>query len=179
MVLVPILHSSGDTEMESWKAIPSSPKYEVSDMGRVRHGHHLLHIRKRKTGYLLTTLGSKRSTAYIHRLVAEAFIGPVPEGKEVNHKNLDKADNRPENLEYVTHQQNQRHAMDNGALKPPSNSSKCKGEKQWCSKLSVIDVVSIRILAKCKMRKTALARMYGVNVRQIFKIINREQWSHI
>ena len=165
--------------MEVWKAIPSSPKYEVSDIGRVRHGHRLLHIRKRKTGYLLTTLGSQRSTAYIHRLVAEAFIGPVPEGKEVNHKNLNKADNRPENLEYVTRKQNIHHAMAAGVMKFPPNESKAKGEKQGCSKLSESDVIIIRILAKAGVKKTVLARMHGVHVRQIFKIIDREQWRHI
>ena len=48
----------------------------------------------------------------VHRLVWEAFNGPIPGRLEINHKNLDRADNRLENLEMVTHQQNVQHAID-------------------------------------------------------------------
>ena len=46
----------------------------------------------------------------IHRAVWEAFNGPIPGRLEVNHKNLDRSDNRLENLELLTHQENVRHA---------------------------------------------------------------------
>ncbi len=42
----------------------------------------------------------------VHALVAEAFIGPRPEGMEIRHLNGDPADNRPENLEYGTRSEN-------------------------------------------------------------------------
>ena len=48
----------------------------------------------------------------VHRCIWEAFNGPIPGRLEVNHKNLDRADNRLENLELVTHQQNIQHAID-------------------------------------------------------------------
>lgn len=48
----------------------------------------------------------------VHRLMWEAFNGPIPGRLEINHKNLDRADNRLENLELVTHQQNIQHAID-------------------------------------------------------------------
>lgn len=48
----------------------------------------------------------------IHRLVWEAFNGPIFGRLEINHKNLDRADNRLENLELVTHQQNAQHFID-------------------------------------------------------------------
>lgn len=46
----------------------------------------------------------------VHRLVWEAFKGPIPDRLEVNHKNLDRSDNRLENLELLTHRENVNHA---------------------------------------------------------------------
>ena len=48
----------------------------------------------------------------IHRAVWETFVGPIPERMHINHKNLDRADNRLENLEVVTPKQNSQHAAD-------------------------------------------------------------------
>ena len=46
----------------------------------------------------------------VHRAMWEAFIGPIEGRLEINHKNLDRQDNRLENLEVVTHQENVQHA---------------------------------------------------------------------
>lgn len=61
-------------------------------------------------------LGYRRIVAYyhqllVHRLVCEAFNGPAPSSKhQVNHKNGIKDDNRPSNLEWVTHKENGVHS---------------------------------------------------------------------
>ena len=42
----------------------------------------------------------------MHRLVLAAFVGPLPEGKEVCHNNGNPGDNRLENLRYGTKSEN-------------------------------------------------------------------------
>lgn len=44
----------------------------------------------------------------VHRLVYEAFVGPIPEGMFVCHNNGDPLDNRPDNLRVDTHEGNMR-----------------------------------------------------------------------
>ncbi len=99
---------------EEWKTIPSYPKYEVSNRGRVRP--KVPQCRKAHDdgkGYLQLRLCDENGvtrTVKAHRLVAEAFLGPA-EGRQVNHRNGKRADNRLANLEYVDGQkENMRHA---------------------------------------------------------------------
>ena len=57
----------------------------------------------RGNGYLY--LQYRGVTYSVHRLICEAFHG-LPAGREVDHINHDRADNRPCNLRWVTHTTN-------------------------------------------------------------------------
>jgi hypothetical protein len=48
----------------------------------------------------------------VHRVMWEAFNGRIECRLEINHKDLDRTNNRLNNLELVTHQQNIQHAID-------------------------------------------------------------------
>jgi HNH endonuclease len=60
-------------------------------------------------GYLRVKMNNKNYS--IHGLVAELIIGKRPENMVVNHKDGNKTNNRPSNLEYVTIAENIKHAV--------------------------------------------------------------------
>lgn len=120
--------------MENWKPVVGYEGfYEVSDHGRIRTVEHIasssirnggkrtvpshmLKQHKKRTGYLMVDLckEGKIRTVSVHRIVADAFLGAEPQ-LQVNHKNLNKTDNRVSNLEWVTAKENTAHQRSNGA----------------------------------------------------------------
>jgi hypothetical protein len=113
---------------ESWKPVQTHGGkwvgiYEVSDAGRVRvdplcrrqgsEPGRVLFQGSDDKGYPQVGLCMNYActTVKVHRLVAEAFLGARPAGRQVNHKNGDKTDNYVQNLEYVTNQENVDHAI--------------------------------------------------------------------
>ncbi len=76
----------------------------------------------KKRGYIYVSVqqDGKRKNFQLHQLVATHFI-ENPENKRcVNHKNGIKIDNHYSNLEWVTHGENIRHAIDNKLMIPLS-----------------------------------------------------------
>ena len=113
---------------EHWKPIKEWEElYEVSDIGNVKRlersytdslGRNITLPEKilsvhfnNKTRYQRVNLSAngKTTTRDVHRLVAEAFI-PNPDNlPEVNHKDENHLNNQADNLEWVTHIQNEHH----------------------------------------------------------------------
>lgn len=108
-------------KIEIWKDIKDyEGLYQVSNTGKVKSLDRIVKDTTRErvqhlkgkvlketdngTGYKLVFLnkGRKRKNKYVHRLVAEAFLPNPEQLKEVNHKNLNKADNSINNLEWVS-----------------------------------------------------------------------------
>lgn len=101
--------------------------YAVSNLARVRRqlpgrrtypGKVLTQI-KLAIGYysVCPVINGKNKTTLVHHLVARAFLGKCPIGKEVNHKDGNKLNNVPSNLEYVTHKENSYHALNSGLIR--------------------------------------------------------------
>jgi hypothetical protein len=104
--------------MEVLKAIPGHPLYRAGEDGRIYSlwTDKFLTPVKTPNGYLqvVLTTGRKQCRLGVHRLIAMTFHGTPSDGMVVNHKNGNPADNRADNLEWVTPSQNVQHAYDTG-----------------------------------------------------------------
>lgn len=85
-------------------------KYEISDRGRVRNSttERVLKLAPFSNCYLGVNLGQGKRHL-VHRLVAKAFVPGYVEGLDVNHKDGDRANNVPTNLEWCTRSENIAH----------------------------------------------------------------------
>lgn len=116
---------------EMWRPIVGyEGYYEVSSHGRIRSLARTV-VRKNgvtqqvseklmstplTNGYPSTSLtkGGKRRTVLVHIVMAEAFLGPRPEGQVVRHDDDVKTNNVLSNLLYGTEGQNRHDAVRNG-----------------------------------------------------------------
>lgn len=93
--------------------VVNQPRFEVSDLGRVRLVSTGAIVRTHKSkGYLKVSL--KGCVSSVHRLVAMAFCPGYSSELHVNHINAIKIDNRAVNLEWVTVRENVMHAYKTG-----------------------------------------------------------------
>lgn len=176
---------------ERWLPVPTHPAYEVSDHGRVRRindrrknpralspdrSYPTAQRNRTRPPYLRVALsvdGKKRKYC-VHRLVAAAFIGPCPEGHQVNHKDGDKSHNRPENLEYVTLLENMRHATH--VLKRQMGQ---RGSDHYSAILTDADVIQIRHLRAGGMKLQQIAERFNTIKQNISMICTGKQWKHL
>lgn len=106
------------------KAIPSLTGYGASKDGTIwscrnRNNWRPMSLSSDKDGYKLLIVRTKKKgfSRKIHRLIIETFVGKIPKGLEINHKDGDKTNNNLYNLETVTHIENMRHAYKMGLIK--------------------------------------------------------------
>jgi len=71
---------------EEWKEHPDCPEYQVSTHGRFRNSYGIISQQcKMRNGSFYKTVGFQNSHKYIHKLVWETWVGPVPEGMDIMH----------------------------------------------------------------------------------------------
>jgi len=172
-------YSSG----EIWKIIDGFSDYAVSNFGRIKSfkkdkvtGKIIKPIKFGCNYFYVNLYNNKRSKSKrIHRLVLENF-NPVKNMSklQVNHKNGIKADNRLENLEWVTGSENQKHAFDLGLISP------IRGEKSNLSKLTGEKVKLIKKdLEKGILTQKKIGEKFGVCRSTISAIKNKRSWFYI
>lgn len=89
----------------------------IDSRGRLREGR-IMPLRESSDGYYNLKLckNGGYKTVAVHRVIAETFIEYPKDGKkyEVNHIDMDRKNNRLDNLEYLTHAENVKHSSTKG-----------------------------------------------------------------
>lgn len=117
--------------------------YQVSNLGRVKSlkfgKEKILKICIGSNGYLLVSLckNGKINTFSIHRLVADTFL-QKPRGWDivVDHINNDRLDNRLNNIQWITHRENNSKDRKPGTSKYTGVYSE-KNRSKWRSRITI------------------------------------------
>ena len=172
-----------------WKVVPSWPKFEVSNIGGIRHTNgksKYTNISKQGYVVLQTKLDGKIKTLKLHRLIAETFLKPPSEDLTllcskthwgvvcVNHIDGNKLNNNVNNLEWCTQEYNNRHANISNLV--PA----LKGSLNGRSKLDENTVHEICLLFQnTNMKTQEVADRFNISLSQVQKIRCGIAWKHI
>jgi len=134
--------------VEIWKRISYAPSYEISNLGNIKNSkrNKLItinyerlkkHNKRARPGL---SHNGKNKGYYLHRIVAEHFIGNPNNLPEVNHIDGDFYNNKSENLEWISKIDNMKHASENKLMKRYTRKviliNKITGEKQIFESIS-------------------------------------------
>ena len=97
-------------------------KYHITKCGKVwaESVNRYLIPQSNGTGYFqckLRDVNGRRKAFYVHRLVAMHYLDNPEELTDVNHKDGDKSNNGIDNLEWLSHSDNLKHAYKLGLLR--------------------------------------------------------------
>lgn len=161
---------------EVWKAVDGFGGYfEASNLGRIRRSStgHVYKTSKCRGGYcdLNTWYQGRRIHIRVHRFVALAFHKRVGEADSVNHIDGNKENNKPDNLEWVTIQENNQHAFDIGL-------KNCRHQRSLNDE-QVREILSVYIKGSVDFGCSALSKKYGVSVATINRIVNGKLYKEV
>ncbi len=156
---------------EQWRPILKFPNYEVSNLGNFRNAktHRLLTIHQNiKTGrrFICPSINGKQTTVVTTPLVVAAWIGPRPEGLQIDHIDGNKANERIDNLEYVTQQENIQRSFRNGQHgEYPYN----QGSHRF---LTEVDYAEVKAMWKAGLSQVKIGKKLGINNATVSKILS-------
>lgn len=171
---------------EIWKPIPRfNNLVEASNLGRIRTVDRvvksrggtrvvkgrLVKFRTHPWGYYWCEfmVEAKGYWDFVHRLVAEAFIGPCPNKYYVLHGDNNPKNNAITNLRYGTPSENSADKLIHG--------TQPLGESVYCSKFKEVQIVDIRNRRVAGELLKDIARDFGVSEVYIHHICTGEKWA--
>jgi hypothetical protein len=162
--------------VENWVKVPGYEDfYEISNHGRfaklLPDGRQIRKLNS-KTPYLSVSVkslnGEPQKSLYIHRLVAQVFIGPRPDGLVIRHLDGNRYNNMATNLAYGSVEQNYDDTKKHKTHWHENNGRAVLSER--C-------VDAIRYLQENGLvRQTALAKAFKVSDSTISAIIKGRNW---
>lgn len=166
-------------EAERWLPVVGyEGLYDISDLGRVRSLPRnttrggILRQWITTTGYPAVTLcrDGVRENWAVHRLVGEAFIGPLPPGLETRHGGNGALDPSLSNISYGTSKEN------NGPDKVRDGTIN-RGEDRWNAKLTAADVAEIRARWANGESGSTLGPEFGINRNYVSDLARGIRWG--
>ncbi|MGY3716761.1 NUMOD4 motif-containing HNH endonuclease [Sutcliffiella cohnii] len=142
--------------------------YQINEYGEVKSlarrkgsvfcNTRILKQERNNAGYMRVTLCKENKTKrhFIHRLVYETFVGSIPEGYQIHHKDEDKENNHYSNLIPATAKENNHY------------SAKSKGYK-----LTQKDVDFIR---SNNLPVKEIVKKYGISPRHALRVLKNDRW---
>jgi hypothetical protein len=109
---------------EEWKQISYAPNYEISNLGNIKNTKtnklitiNYIRLKKNKSRARPgLSVNGKSKGYYLHRIVAHHFIDNPYKLPEVNHKDGDCYNNKVSNLEWISKEDNMKHASNEGLI---------------------------------------------------------------
>lgn len=149
-------------------------KYEVSNFARVkslydnvgRRRDFILSQYEDEDGYLRVSIGrgTKNRMSGVHRIVCSSFHDNPEIKPHVNHKDGNKKNNLPNNVEWATNSENQKHAYDTGL-------------KADCH--AILNREQVVEISKSKKSLKTLSLEYGVTISAISLVKRGKNWSGV
>ncbi len=185
---------------EEWREIPGyEGKYIVSNYGEVfslprtvtvessRHGvkikptertfpggmkKQFVNSYEHSNGYLLVSLSipGRQIVETVHTLVAKAFLGPCPPGKEVCHKDGTRTNPEVWNLKYGTRRENVADMAKHGTKRQGEKINFCKSTEEQARE--------VKVLMK-DHRECEIVRMTGLTRGAVHEIRHGRNWKHV
>lgn len=142
------------------------------------NGEPTLAERNNTAGYLIVPFqwDGVGHVVMSHRVVyMEATKSPLPNHWQVNHRDGDKQNNRPENLEAGPAAANVAHSK-----YVLGNTHGAKGSRHGAAKLTEDTVREIRRLATSReLTQTEIGKRFGVCNAVVSAVVNRKSWCHV
>ena len=169
-----------EVAIEEWRPVVGYEGwYDVSSKGNVRRigrrgrGVPYKILTPKQGDYPRVTLSKfgRKSTLLVHRLVAIAYLQQIDGKPEVNHKDGEKWNSVPENLEWVTTSENAYHALRTGLRK-------C-GEQMKNAKLTNQDAINIKKQVREGRSMLSLSKEYGLSFAAVQRLNTGKTWKHI